>query len=119
MFQNEISVKSKHLYIKKLSEILENVDATWQYQKSNTKSVIDLIVVGSEKLCIFWNAWKRCAIEIEDDSQFTKYTGYFINDLLYSSIEFKKSIEDELFELISSSKPAICERAKVLYSLLR
>lgn len=116
--ENEIYTKSNGLYINKLNEILESSSATWQYQKSRAKSVADLITDEDERSHIFWNAWKRCAIEVDDDSQFAKYTGYFINDIINSPAEFKKSIEGELFELIGSSKSGISERAKVLYSLL-
>jgi hypothetical protein len=116
--ESEIYAKSKGLYINKLSETLESSSATWQYQKSRAKSVVDLITHEDERSRIFWNAWKRCSIEVDDDSQLAKYTGYFINDIINSSAEFKKSIEEEIFELIGSSKPGISERARVLYSLL-
>ena len=116
--KNEICVKSKSLYINKLSEILQSSSATWQYQKSRAKPIVDLITDEDERSRIFWDAWKRCTVEVDNDSQFAKYTGYFINDIINSSTEFKKSIEGEIFELIGSSKSRISERARVLYSLL-
>jgi DNA-binding beta-propeller fold protein YncE len=116
--KNQVSFKAKELYLNKLTEILESVDDKWQHQKLFTKQVVDQITEEDERYGIYWKAWKKCASEITNDSAFTKFTGYFIDDIVNGSLELKKSIQKEMFALMESDNDIVVKRVKGLASLL-
>jgi len=111
--QNEVSTKARGLYLSKLTEILESIDATWQHQKMTAKQILDQVTNETIRFNIFWNAWKQC-VQIENDEVFAKFTGYFINNLEGAPSQFKTSIQSEIFDLIESKKSFISNRARAL-----
>jgi hypothetical protein len=115
--KNEISIRAKNLYQKKSIQIMEDVTSKWHHEKMVTKLIIDRITDGNERYIIYWEAWKKCSSLIENDSAILKYTGYFINDLLDGSPQFKKIIEVEMLNLISSENKLLAKRVKNLHSI--
>ena len=114
--ENKFLIEVKNHYQKKLIEILEDTNTTWQHQKLYAKQIIDTITTEEERYHIFWNAWKNCAGKILDDDEFQMFTRYFINDLINSSTSFKNLIVQEIFDLIGSENIQVSSRAKDLYS---
>ena len=114
--ENEVASKAHTLYLEKMIEILESIDATWQYQKSFAKQLVDLTTNNDERLAIFWKGWKKCAL-IENGDVYIKFVSHFINDLENAPLSFKNSIEPEIFKLMKSDNVS-APRAKQLYSLM-
>jgi hypothetical protein len=114
---NRILKKIEEQYKNKLIEILEDITPTWQQEKLNSKQILDVVLL-EDRNKLYWQVWKKFALEIKDSNHFLKYSGYIIHDLEVSPYEFKKSIESELFELIGSDKNYTSERAKALHTLL-
>jgi hypothetical protein len=81
------------------------------------KLIMDQITDENERYYIYWNAWKKCASEVENDSAFTKYTSYFVNDLVNGPSHLKTSIESEMLVLMKSDNPLLATRVKNLHSL--
>jgi hypothetical protein len=113
--QTEVAVKTKRLYEYKLKEIISSTDSTWERQKSASSQILRAIANVDELFRIFWSAWKRCVTEIRDDSTYTSYIGYFVNDLIGAEQVNKDSIIGELYGLIRSSEEYISRRAKALH----
>jgi TIR domain len=115
---NYVTESAKQRYEQKLSDIMQSADSQWITHKSESKQIIDHITDEKQRFLIYWNSWKKLAVEIRNDNTFTEYTGYFINDLISAKEDYKTDIEPELDEMMNQSQSYIANRAHQLYKLL-
>lgn len=113
-----VTESAKQRYEQKLRDIMQSADFKWITHKSESKQIIDHITDEKQRFLIYWNSWKKLAVEIRNDNTFTEYTGHFINALISAKEDYKTDIEPELDNMMNQSQSYIANRAHQLYKLL-
>ncbi len=109
--ENEISVNIRTLYLSKLIEIMESVDATWQHEKSTAKLILDQITNDNSRFRIFWNAWKKC-VQVENESVFSKFTQLL--PIVFNPSLIKGVMEDAINVVIDLLLPMVSLRQVII-----
>ena len=91
-----VSDHIKYQYLERLKDILVSND-----EKSKSHSYIVQIIQTLYNDCdrynIFWECWKRCAMNIIDQNIYLKIIAFFINDLEYVDSNCKKKQQGKNF----------------------
>lgn len=83
--------------------------------KSDCKQILEYVTSEKERFGVYWRAWKKAALEVVNEEEFTNSIRIIINDLLSSKKEYRNEIEDELIEMIKGQLVRVSNRAQQLY----
>jgi hypothetical protein len=112
---NEVSSRTNDHYKGRMVEIFESPNDIWMKHKSDCKQILGYITSEEEKFYIYWRAWRRAAIEVINDDEYTASIASVINELPSSKEEYKNRIEQELSDMMESSDARVANRAQQMY----
>jgi hypothetical protein len=112
---NEVSSRTNDHYNGRMVEIFESPNDIWMKYKSDCKQILRYITSEEERFYIYWRTWRRAAIEVINDDEYTASIAFVINELPSSKEEYKNRIEQELSDMMESSDARVANRARQMY----